>query len=104
MFESVSSKYMPIMKIQQFVMCLNMLFRFSVYYDWKCIGCAEIFLFLYLKCNPNIINEIKTFFFLFLSGQYLAAQMQAANPDLVEQFRQTTSRTFNPNNQDNRGL
>ncbi|GIY56782.1 hypothetical protein CEXT_491111 [Caerostris extrusa] len=36
--------------------------------------------------------------FKFLSGQYLAAQMQAANPDLVEQFRQNTFR--NPSNRD----
>jgi len=35
------------------------------------------------------------------AGQYLAAQMQAANPDLVEQFRQITSRTFARQNQDN---
>lgn len=39
---------------------------------------------------------------LFEVGQYLATQMQAANPDFVEQFRQTTSRAFNRQNQDNR--
>ncbi|CAL1291974.1 unnamed protein product [Larinioides sclopetarius] len=36
------------------------------------------------------------------AGQYLAAQMQAANPDLVEQFRQSTFRNINPSNQENK--
>ncbi|GIX98664.1 small glutamine-rich tetratricopeptide repeat-containing protein beta, partial [Caerostris darwini] len=44
---------------------------------------------------PDFSPSIDT---LIEAGQYLAAQMQAANPDLVEQFRQNTFR--NPSNRD----
>ncbi|KFM59041.1 Small glutamine-rich tetratricopeptide repeat-containing protein alpha, partial [Stegodyphus mimosarum] len=53
--------------------------------------------------NPNASpGNNRSLEMLIEAGQYLAAQMQAANPDLVEQFRQTTSRNFNPPNQDNK--
>jgi len=52
--------------------------------------------------NSPVGGNNRNFDMLLEAGQYLAAQMHAANPDLVEQFRQNTSRSSNPPNSDNR--
>ncbi|XP_071043768.1 small glutamine-rich tetratricopeptide repeat-containing protein beta isoform X2 [Parasteatoda tepidariorum] len=46
----------------------------------------------------------RRFDMLLEASHYLAAQLHAANPDLVEQFRQNATRNPNPSNPDNRGM